>query len=209
VSSSSNHPESPASSTVVVCPVQQSRRAAPAWLSPPPRLHQWFPATTAVHIMQCSTWPQATPNLPVRPLMHPSLPNLSLSHLKALHLTSPHLTLRCTAFKISQGTSPESLGSIAPSTPATFLYCYAWKATGAIFAAVMSVSPYLPVLARHWFYALCLSLSLGSLWDFWCLMAVLCFNIEVAPSFDKPWLSSSFADYWARRWNLTTTYMLR
>eukprot|EP00775_Hariotina_reticulata_P004246 gene4246-4496_t len=113
------------------------------------------------------------------------------------------------AFKISQGTSPEALGSIAPSTPATFLYCYAWKATGALFAAVMSVAPFLPELARHWFYALCLSLSLGSMWDFWCLMAVLCFNIEVAPSFDKPWLSSSFADYWARRWNLTTTYMLR
>ena len=34
-------------------------------------------------------------------------------------------------------------------------------------------------------------------------------GVEAAPSFDKPWLSTSFADYWSRRWNLTTTYMLR
>jgi hypothetical protein len=40
-------------------------------------------------------------------------------------------------------------------------------------------------------------------------MVVLWFGVEVAPSFDKPWLSTSFADYWSRRWNLTTTYMLR
>lgn len=32
---------------------------------------------------------------------------------------------------------------------------------------------------------------------------------QVAPSFDKPWLSTSFADYWSRRWNLTTAYLLR
>jgi hypothetical protein len=40
-------------------------------------------------------------------------------------------------------------------------------------------------------------------------MVVLWFGVEVAPSFDKPWMSTSFADYWSRRWNLTTTYMLR
>jgi hypothetical protein len=51
----------------------------------------------------------------------------------------------------------------------------------------------------------CLSACLSA-----CLqMVVLWFGVEVAPSFDKPWMSTSFADYWSRRWNLTTTYMLR
>jgi hypothetical protein len=29
----------------------------------------------------------------------------------------------------------------------------------------------LPQLLNHWFYALCLSLSLGAIWDFWCLVS--------------------------------------
>jgi hypothetical protein len=113
------------------------------------------------------------------------------------------------AFKISKGSSVDSLSSAAPTTPATFLYSYCCKSAGAAAAATLAIWPALPVLANHWFYALCLSLSLGAIWDFWCLVVALWFGVEVAPSFDKPWLSTSFADYWSRRWNLTTTYMLR
>lgn len=113
------------------------------------------------------------------------------------------------AFKISKGSSVDSLSSTAPTTPSTFLYSYCCKSAGAAVAATLAIWPALPVLANHWFYALCLSLSLGAIWDFWCLVVALWFGVEVAPSFDKPWLSTSFADYWSRRWNLTTTYMLR
>ncbi|GFH33022.1 putative long-chain-alcohol O-fatty-acyltransferase 1, partial [Haematococcus lacustris] len=33
--------------------------------------------------------------------------------------------------------------------------------------------------------------------------------MPVAPAFNRPWMSESFADFWARRWNLSTTYMMR
>ncbi|WIA10148.1 hypothetical protein OEZ85_010353 [Tetradesmus obliquus] len=112
-------------------------------------------------------------------------------------------------FKVSKGATADALSSSAPTTPSTFLYTYCCKAGGATVAAALAVWPVLPQLLNHWFYALCLSLSLGAIWDFWCLVAVLWFGVEAAPSFDKPWLSTSFADYWSRRWNLTTTYMLR
>lgn len=120
-----------------------------------------------------------------------------------------HLCLIPAVFKVSRGSSADALSTSAPTTPSTFLYSYSWKAAGATAAATLAVWHVLPQLLRHWFYALCLSLSLGAIWDFWCLVVVLWFGVEVAPSFDKPWLSTSFADYWSRRWNLTTTYMLR
>eukprot|EP00878_Enallax_costatus_P017806 GHUV01018710.1.p1 GENE.GHUV01018710.1~~GHUV01018710.1.p1 ORF type:complete len:426 (+),score=120.91 GHUV01018710.1:134-1411(+) len=113
------------------------------------------------------------------------------------------------AFKISKGSSVDSLSSTAPTTPSSFLYSYCCKSAGAAAAAAMAIWPALPILLNHWFYALCLSLSLGAIWDFWCFMTALWFGVEPAPSFDKPWLSTSFADYWSRRWNLTVTYMLR
>jgi hypothetical protein len=55
----------------------------------------------------------------------------------------------------------------------------------------------------------CLLACLPACLPSWLQMVVLWFGVEAAPSFDKPWLSTSFADYWSRRWNLTTTYMLR
>eukprot|EP00879_Flechtneria_rotunda_P005117 GHRR01005399.1.p1 GENE.GHRR01005399.1~~GHRR01005399.1.p1 ORF type:complete len:454 (+),score=149.12 GHRR01005399.1:1151-2512(+) len=112
-------------------------------------------------------------------------------------------------FKISKGSNPNAISTSAPTTPAQFLYSYGCKTGGATIASTLAVWPVLPELMRHWFYALSLSLSLGAIWDFWCLSAVMFFGLDIAPSFDKPWLSSSFADYWSRRWNLTTTYMLR
>jgi hypothetical protein len=59
--------------------------------------------------------------------------------------------------------------------------------------------PGLPVLALHWLYALCLSLSMGAIWDAYCAAAVGLYGLRVARSFDAPWASSSFADYWSRR----------
>ncbi|GAX80051.1 hypothetical protein CEUSTIGMA_g7490.t1 [Chlamydomonas eustigma] len=34
-------------------------------------------------------------------------------------------------------------------------------------------------------------------------------GFNIIPTFDQPWMSSSFADFWGRRWNITTSHMLR
>jgi hypothetical protein len=73
-------------------------------------------------------------------------------------------------FKVSKGATADALSSSAPTTPSTFLYTYCCKAGGATVAAALAVWPVLPALLNHWFYALCLSLSLGAIWDFWCLV---------------------------------------
>lgn len=100
-------------------------------------------------------------------------------------------------FCISGGRT--EVASQSPASGWDFLRMYGTKAAGATLAAVITQVPQVPILVCHWFYALCLSLSLGALWDFWCLVALVVFGVEVAPSFDKPWLSTSFADYWSRR----------
>lgn len=83
------------------------------------------------------------------------------------------------AFKLGGGASPASLSGQAPATWTTFLKLYGAKAGGAAVAASLAVWPVLPELARHWFYALCLSLTLGALWDFWCCAAVAFAGIPV------------------------------
>jgi hypothetical protein len=83
-----------------------------------------------------------------------------------------HLLSCCApaVFKVSKGATADALSSSAPTTPSTFLYTYCCKAGGATVAAALAVWPVLPQLLNHWFYALCLSLSLGAIWDFWCLV---------------------------------------
>jgi hypothetical protein len=54
----------------------------------------------------------------------------------------------------------------------------------------------LPELLRHWFYALCLSLTLGALWDFWCCVAVAAAGIPVSEKkcvhgLASPWMQGS------------------
>eukprot|EP00879_Flechtneria_rotunda_P011027 GHRR01011522.1.p1 GENE.GHRR01011522.1~~GHRR01011522.1.p1 ORF type:complete len:233 (+),score=93.74 GHRR01011522.1:682-1380(+) len=39
------------------------------------------------------------------------------------------------------------------------------------------------------------------------LIALL--DLQVVPPFDKPWLSTSLADFWSRRWNNSVSLMLR
>jgi hypothetical protein len=84
-----------------------------------------------------------------------------------------------TAFKLGAGASVGDLGSQPPATWPTFLKLYGQKAAGATAAASLAIWPVLPQLVRHWFYALCLSMTLGALWDFWCCMAVAFAGIPV------------------------------
>lgn len=110
------------------------------------------------------------------------------------------------AFKTSGGYTDPSL---LKNRPMDFIASYGRKSCLSICAIVAMQLPFLPRLAHHWLYAFNLSLFLGCLWDVWCLAATVFMGLKVASSFDAPWLSTSFADYWARRWNLTVCYMLR
>lgn len=87
-----------------------------------------------------------------------------------------------TAFKLGAGASLSDVGSQAPATWPTFLKLYTQKAGGAAVAGSLATWPVLPELLRHWFYALCLSLTLGALWDFWCCAAVVFAGIPVSSS---------------------------
>lgn len=50
---------------------------------------------------------------------------------------------------------------------------------------------------------------LGFLMDSSASMASGLLRIKIAPHFDEPYLSSSFSDWWSRRWNLTVGNVLR
>ncbi|KAJ9525612.1 hypothetical protein QJQ45_003377 [Haematococcus lacustris] len=71
----------------------------------------------------------------------------------------------------------------------------------ALVAAVLVSFPDLHWFARHWLYS--------AVFDLLAAGATAWLGMPVAPAFNRPWMSESFADFWARRWNLSTTYMMR
>lgn len=96
--------------------------------------------------------------------------------------------------------SDSSSSSSSSSSASAFLLSYAVKAACAAAAASLCYLPWLHVLAAHWLYALTLSLSVGALWDLHAAAAAAVFGLRCERSFDAPWMCSSFADYWGRRW---------
>ncbi|KAL6755089.1 hypothetical protein V8C86DRAFT_257928 [Haematococcus lacustris] len=40
-------------------------------------------------------------------------------------------------------------------------------------------------------------------------LIMACNGLQVAPSWDRPWLQNCLSDFWARRWNLPAAYSLR
>lgn len=109
--------------------------------------------------------------------------------------------------RLSGGAKLQSQGQ--SGTAWQFLRGCCVKGNLSTLAAIAAQTPGLPVLVHHWLLGHWLSLILGMTWDFYGVIAVAVFGLDVAPSFDKPWLSTSFNDYWSRRWNLTVSYMLR
>ena len=96
-------------------------------------------------------------------------------------------------FRISKGSSvkePET------ATAWEFLRSHWIKGMYATVLAMASQTPGLPLLLHHWLLAHWLSLMIGATWDFYSFVAVAVFGLKVAPSFDKPWLSTSYNDYW-------------
>jgi len=50
---------------------------------------------------------------------------------------------------------------------------------------------------------------IGILMDGPCSIIMVWLGVDIIPTFDPPWLSTSFADFWGRRWNITTSHLLR
>lgn len=97
----------------------------------------------------------------------------------------------------------------SPTTFPAFLQALSWQIAFLALSAYCARQFWLPASVRHWFYALLLALELEWVWNWYGFVAAACFGIEPARSFDAPWKSASLAEYWARRWNLPATHMLR
>ena len=69
----------------------------------------------------------------------------------------------------------------------------------------------LPAALRPWCYVFGLYTFLGLTYDAIAAAAVVvpCLRLDLSPHFDHPFLSTSFADLWGRRWNLIAGHALR
>jgi hypothetical protein len=69
----------------------------------------------------------------------------------------------------------------------------------------------LPAAARPWCYLFGLYTFLGLVYDAIgaAATATPCLRLDLSPHFDHPFLSTSFADLWGRRWNLIAGHSLR
>jgi hypothetical protein len=94
-------------------------------------------------------------------------------------------------------TSRGSTVSRNAKTAVQFFQAMLFKALLAILFGMLSQASHLPLLMRDYFLALWLSQAIGAIWDASSVVAAGVFRLEVAgTSFDQPWLSSSFNEYW-------------
>ncbi|PNH08288.1 Acyl-CoA--sterol O-acyltransferase 1 [Tetrabaena socialis] len=80
---------------------------------------------------------------------------------------------------------------------------------GAVVFAEVDYRDALPLVAVHYLHAFGLYAFVGFLQDGPAAVAVEALGLQLGPTFDQPWLSSSLADFWARRWNIPTATCLR
>lgn len=69
--------------------------------------------------------------------------------------------------------------------------------------------PGLPKVATHLLYAFGLCTFLTTLMDGPAALTARMLGIELAPTFDAPWLSTSLNEFWTKRWNVPTSSLLR
>ncbi|KAG2436099.1 hypothetical protein HYH02_011610 [Chlamydomonas schloesseri] len=65
------------------------------------------------------------------------------------------------------------------------------------------------LLACHWVGGMALLLEVDGCGDLTDAAALAGFGVAAEPHFDRVWLSSSFAELWGRRWNLTVSSVLK
>ncbi|KAG2437104.1 hypothetical protein HYH02_011362 [Chlamydomonas schloesseri] len=80
---------------------------------------------------------------------------------------------------------------------------------GLVVATITLRGSALPRVLLHYLYALGLYFFVGFLMDGPGAVAVEALGLQLVPTFDAPWLSTSLADFWGRRWNITTSSVLR
>ena len=73
----------------------------------------------------------------------------------------------------------------------------------------LSIHPKMPILISEICYVLVLYGFFSCLMQPVSVVIPLVCGISVAPHFCEPYFSSSFTDFWSRRWNLNTGYTLR
>lgn len=67
----------------------------------------------------------------------------------------------------------------------------------------------LPQIIKEILYALGLYSFISIIMNSVAILMIVFLNLEIAPHFDKPFLSHSLSDFWSRRWNLNTGYTMR
>ncbi|GIL54911.1 hypothetical protein Vafri_10609 [Volvox africanus] len=67
----------------------------------------------------------------------------------------------------------------------------------------------MPTPLLHYTYAFALYAFVGFLMDGPAALALEALGLQLIPTFDHPWMSSSLADFWGRRWNIPAASMLR
>jgi hypothetical protein len=95
------------------------------------------------------------------------------------------------------------------NTAVAGLLGFGTKLVGLAAVVLLVQDPRLPRLACEFCYAVGLYLFVSSVMDAMGCVTVGVLGLTIAPHFDAPYLSSSLADYWSRRWNLTVGYVLR
>eukprot|EP00775_Hariotina_reticulata_P013397 gene13397-13525_t len=74
------------------------------------------------------------------------------------------------------------------------------RALCGMLATVAAVGlPALPKLTVFWLYILVVNMYLGLITDLFGIVATLWLKLKVAPSFDRPYLSASMAEFWSQR----------
>jgi len=69
--------------------------------------------------------------------------------------------------------------------------------------------PDLPNVVAEMCYCLALYAFLAVMMQVFSVLLQAFCGLSVAPHYDQPYLSTSFTDFWSRRWNLNTGYTLR
>ncbi|KXZ53651.1 hypothetical protein GPECTOR_6g568 [Gonium pectorale] len=80
---------------------------------------------------------------------------------------------------------------------------------GVVVYLELNVAHSLPRVLEHYLHAFGLYSFVGFLMDGPGAVAVEALGLQLVPTFDQPWLSSSLSDFWGRRWNITTSSVLR
>jgi hypothetical protein len=76
-------------------------------------------------------------------------------------------------------------------------------------AAYLLVAVQLPTVLKQLAYAFGLYGFITFLMDGPAALASSALGLQLIPSFDEPWLSTSVGDFWGRRWNIPTASLLR